>query len=170
MVRIFNDSEIPQYMSERDGGEARLTAGLRFRVTRPCTVVAVRYLKAKEETGVHQAFLYGADGMLLATSDEFRDDWCVGPKWVQVPLQKPWDVSPQCQYTVAIDGLSYYTSSEGYRFDEKKGDTIVPIGGFYSWKAGLMPTTGPGTDNYWVDGKRPYSIHERLAAPCRSSS
>lgn len=155
-------------MSERDGGEARLTAGLRFRVNRPCTVVAVRYLKAKEETGVHQAFLYGADSMLLAWSDEFHDDRCVGLKWVQVPLQKPWDVSTNSQYTVAISKLGYYTSSENYHFGKKEGD-IVPIGGFYSWKADRMPTTGPGTDNYWIDGKRPYSIHERLGAPCKPS-
>jgi hypothetical protein len=152
-MTVFNRSEVPQFLSEFDGEQVKLVAGLRFRPSTPCAVVALRYYKDQNETGAREGILYDSEGKTLATTGKFFDDACVGPKWVQMALQKPFNVVPGEQYTAAIDSLSYYTLSEDYRFADKAG-AVAPLGGYYGFKAGRMPTTGRGSDNFWVDGKR----------------
>jgi hypothetical protein len=139
-------------LSEFDAG-VKLVVGLKLRVLQASTITAVRYYKGVGETGTHQGVIYEtATGKEVARTNLTLDDTCAGGQWVTLPLQQAFRPALNKDYTVAIDGVSTYTLSEGYTFNNVQG-ALLPLGGFYNFKPGRMPTIGGGVDNYWVDGE-----------------
>lgn len=162
-MAVFNSSETPQYPDEFESLETKLVAGMRFKVVNAVTVTAIRYFKAQAENGLHRGLLYRANGTLLARTADFYDDACSTGGWVQVALTQPMTLVVGREYIVAMEALTYYALSEDYPFADKAG-SILPLGGFYSFMPGQVPTTGRGVDNYWVDGKSDRTTRMSIAA------
>jgi hypothetical protein len=149
---VFDPSEVPQFLDESDVG-LKLVVGLKLRVLKAATLTGLRYYKGVGETGTHQGIIYDtATGKEVARTSDTDDATCAGGQWVTLPLQQAFRPALNKDYTVAIDGLTTYTLTEGYALFNTPRGGLLPLGGYYGFKAGRMPITGPGTDNYWIDG------------------
>lgn len=148
---MFGPSETPQYVDESDPG-VTLVVGLKLRVLRAATLTAVRYYKGQGETGTHQGVIYDSQGTAVASTSDTADATCAGGQWVTLPLLQPFRPALNKDYTVVIDGVTTYALSEAFAFSGPRGD-LLPLGGYYGFRPGRMPSTGPGTDNFWVDGE-----------------
>jgi hypothetical protein len=150
---MFNASEYPEVTDAFDGDDVALVLSTRFRMEKQATITSFRWFKAEDEDDHHVGNLYSVDGELLATTGPFSTRGCDGPRWVQVPFLRPFRPTPGQEYSVVIDNVRYYVKTENYRFVDKEGNGIVPVGGYFSTDPGTLPVFGPGTTNYWIDGE-----------------
>jgi hypothetical protein len=150
---MFNVTDFPESLDNFDGPNVDLVLGTRFRVEKQGTINAFRWFKARNEGDHHTGFIYGPNGNIVATTGQFSTRNCDGPAWVTVPLLQNFRPVPGQEYTVAIDSVKYYVKTDNYPWFEKADQGVVPIAGYYSTTPGTRPVFGPGTTNYWLDGR-----------------
>lgn len=133
----------------------RLTVGLRFNVTKPGSVVAVRFFKAAAEGGAgHAARVYEATtGRLLGGTTTTVDDGRCKDGWVSIPLPTAIPVKPGSTYIAAIDSMLHWPASFGYFGGPAAAGDVVPVDRAGAvGPAAQMPDSYSST-NYWVDGE-----------------
>jgi hypothetical protein len=151
---MFNITDFPESFDNFDGPNVDLVLGTLFRMEKQATITAFRFFKARNEADHHVGNLYNFDGDIVATTGQFSTKDC-SEGWVQVPFLRPFRPQLGAEYTVAVDSVKYYVKTDNYPWFEKADQGVVPIAGYYSTEPGTLPVFGPGTTNYWVDGKLP---------------
>jgi hypothetical protein len=151
-LTFFNPSNAPESLSESEG--VPVVVGTRFMSTSPGYITAIRWFKSSDELWEgHRAFIYQyTNGALVAQAVDFTDRSCPGPSWVIVPLTRPMEVPPNAQFVAVVEGMDFYTRTEGY-FGRvfRNGSLAVPANaGLIGRSRGAMPRTQSAT-NYFVD-------------------
>lgn len=125
--------------------------GMKFRVTTPGQITAIRFWKSSNETAVHVGRIWSATGTLLA-SVTFASETASG--WQVQPLDTPLNVQANTTYTVSVNiGLYYPFTLSGLATQITNGNIqSVADGnnGVYG-NSGTFPTFSYQNSNYFRD-------------------
>jgi hypothetical protein len=153
-----NQDDTPQATGITEGQP--IVQGVRFKVTKPGIVQAVRFYKSPDEGGNHVGRIYDWDSqqLLASTTDGavVDDIACPGPGWITIDLPTPLAVKPGREYVAALDSLMYYVRTEDQLADGwSSGDLqVVENGAVFATEEGSMPTDSWfGSTNFWIDGE-----------------
>jgi hypothetical protein len=97
-------------------------AGMRFQVAVPGRIVAIRFLRPREETGGHVGRVWTGDGVELGRAT-FTDESAAG--WQEAPLAAPVPVVPGAIYTVGVNVNAVAAFTEGGFFRRSFGSGAV---------------------------------------------
>jgi VCBS repeat-containing protein len=155
-VTIFSPSSVPGTADANDSASVEL--GVKFRVSTPGFVSAVRFYKGTLNTGTHIGNLWTSTGTLVATAT-FTSETASG--WQQVSFTTPVAISSNTTYIA-----SYFAPKGEYAADQNffatAGVTNGPLtalangvdggnGVFNYSSASSFPTQTFNSTNYWVD-------------------
>jgi hypothetical protein len=149
-VGLFGAADAPQFVTTADSSAVEL--GVRFVAATGGTVSGIRFYKGTQNTGVHTAHLWRADGTLLASAT-FSSETATG--WQQVTFATPVTLTVGQTYVASYHTTTgYYASTPGFF---QNGHASGPLsvagsGGVYAYGAsGNFPTQTYNATNYWVD-------------------
>lgn len=122
--------------------------GLRFTATQPGTIVAIRFLRAHDDTATHPVRLWSEAGERLAAVDS-------GPgsagAWQEVRLPTPLTVDTG-DYVVSYQTTRYRVSVDFFRSPLRSGPLTAPDdAGVFTYGSGGFPGATWHSSNYWVD-------------------
>jgi hypothetical protein len=156
--RLFPSTLTPQLtgLDTRDGrggsGPWTYEMGVKFTVSSPTLLTAVRYWRDAAETGTHVGRLWNATGTQLA-STTFAGETASG--WQEQALTTPVALAPGQTYVVSVginaffvDTLSGLASSTG---SGPLSSVADGANGVHSSAAGSFPTSAWSNSNYWVE-------------------
>jgi hypothetical protein len=155
--RLFGSGLTPAVtgLDTRDGrsgaGPWSYELGVKFTVSQPTELAAIRYYRDPAETGTHVGRLWNSSGALL-TSTTFSGE--SGSGWQQQALATPYQLQPGETYTISV-GLNafFVTTSQGLRDPITSGPLSLVVGnnGVFDDVAGAFPTGTWRSSNYFVD-------------------
>jgi hypothetical protein len=125
--------------------------GMKFRVSKPGRIVALRYWKAPSDTGTHVGRVWAADGTLLATVT-FTSESSSG--WQQQALATPLVVAADTTYVVSANVARYFvTTRQGLATSVSNGDIRSVADGLNGvfGNSGVFPTSSSQSSNYFRD-------------------
>jgi N,N-dimethylformamidase beta subunit-like, C-terminal/Domain of unknown function (DUF4082)/Bacterial Ig-like domain len=156
--QLFPSTLSPQitHLDTRDGrggsGPWTYEMGVKFTVSSPAQLTAIRYWRDSSETGTHIGRLWNATGTQLATTT-FAGETAQG--WQEQALSSPVTLTPGQTYVVSVginaffvDTLSGLASSVGTGPLRSVADGA---NGVHSGAAGQFPTSAWSNSNYWVE-------------------
>lgn len=149
-----------------DGGSGLpipIEVGVKFRVTQPGTVSAIRFFKGNTDQGSHVGNLWLADGTNLGTVAFVGETGAGG--WKEMAFPSPIAVTPGNTYVASYYSDDGYYALTGNYFDAAEEGTAplimlcntscgpAPFGnGVYDYTAGSsFPNSTFQGSNYWVD-------------------
>ncbi|MEO6702932.1 MAG: DUF4082 domain-containing protein [Jatrophihabitantaceae bacterium] len=150
-VGIYSGTEVPTIMSEDDQRSVEL--GVRFHVSAPGQVSALRFYRSKQNAGAHTGTLWSGSGQQLATV-KFANQSSTGFQIAK--LSKPQALQPNVDYVVS------YHASIG-RYSEQVGtfangatigtsSTVRGTQGVYAYgRNTAFPTASWRSSSYYVD-------------------
>jgi hypothetical protein len=154
-VSIWSPSTVPGTADANDSSSVEL--GVKFRVSVPGFITAVRFYKGATNTGTHIGNLWTSTGTLLATAT-FTNETATG--WQQISFATPVAISANTTYIA-----SYFAPRGQYSFDGNyfaAGVANGPLralangedggnGVFNYGAASSFPSQSFNASNYWVD-------------------
>ncbi len=144
---LFSESRVPTIVSDTD--RALVTLGVKFTVTEPGNITALKFYKGAANTGTHTGTLWDASGNPLA-SVTFENESTAG--WQIAQLSTPVSVQPGIEYVasyVAPNG-AYSATPGAFGSAYTRGPLSVPAsGGVFTYSQGF-PSSTSSTD-YGVD-------------------
>lgn len=140
--------------------------GLRFTTTQPGTVVAIRFLRAHDDTATHPVRLWSGAGEQLAAVDSGSGS---AGAWQEVRLPTPVPVATG-DYVVSYQTTRYRVSVDFFRSPSRSGPlTATTDAGVFTYGSGGFPETTWQSSNYWVDVVfRPDPDHPTSSMPLTS--
>ncbi|HEY7050594.1 MAG TPA: DUF4082 domain-containing protein, partial [Mycobacterium sp.] len=167
-VTIYPAKTVPATPAGTDPRAVEL--GVRFEVSTPGSVVALRYYKSTKNDGTHIGSLWSGSGTVLARAT-FHNESPAG--WQTVYLKKPVALVPHDFYVA-----SYHTSTGYYAYQQSAfaqhrslGNTTVTASeGVFAYGAGAFPTSTWQDAAYYVDVLFEPSSDHRGAPVGRPSS
>ena len=156
--RLFPSTLTPELtgLDTRDGrggaGPWTYEMGVKFTVSNPTLLTAIRYWRDAAETGTHVGRLWNSTGTQLATAT-FAGETASG--WQEQALSSPVLLTPGQVYVVSVsinaffvDTLSGLASSVG---SAPLSSVADGANGVHSSAAGSFPTSAWSNSNYWVE-------------------
>ena len=123
--------------------------GLRFRVSRPGRITALRFYQAIGETGSHALRLWDGDGHVRVTAEAPATE---GHGWVVAPLREPLPVDPGQTWVVAYTARSHYVATAGVFATPVARNGIAAEAGLYSFEdLGKTPGKTYKQMSYFLD-------------------
>ncbi|MBJ6723713.1 DUF4082 domain-containing protein [Geomesophilobacter sediminis] len=153
---LWSASTVPTMTDS--GPDSAVELGIKFKSDTAGTITAIRFYKAKNNTGTHVGNVWNASGTRLATAT-FSGETASG--WQQVNLSTAVSIAANTYYVV-----SYHTNSGHYSDDigyfSGKGVDAAPLhapadgvsgyNGVYAYgSSSKFPNQGWQSSNYWVD-------------------
>lgn len=145
---IWPSSTTPKHPSASDRRSVEL--GVRFTSATPGEVTALRFYKARANTGRHVGTLWSPEGRALATA-RFNGGSSSG--WQQASLSRAVKLEPGKQYTVSYRApAGRYAADSGTLSPRKTKTTrdLTAVQGVYTYGRG-MPRSTYRDSNYYVD-------------------
>ncbi|MCK5803124.1 MAG: alpha/beta fold hydrolase [Lentisphaeria bacterium] len=129
--------------------KGRVELGLRFSITKPGRINALRFYQARSETGSHTLRLWDSDGILQCSAEIPEKP---GGGWRSVALPKPLGVRTGEMFTVSYTAGSHYVATEGVFPSPIVHDGIRREAGLYSFEdLGRLPSKIYKQMSYFVD-------------------
>jgi hypothetical protein len=126
--------------------------GLKFTVSSPVTLTAIRFYKDPLETGSHTGTIWSANGTKLATVG-FSSESSSG--WQQQALTTPLALAAGTTYIVSVNANAFFGLT---RSGLASAVTVGPLSsvadganGVFGSAAGVFPTQSYSSSNYFVD-------------------
>jgi hypothetical protein len=156
--QLFSASTTPQNVNldTRDGrggsGPWTYEMGVKFRVTQPARLTAIRYYKSPNETGTHVGRLWTGTGTQVGTTT-FTGETADG--WQQQTLSTPLDLAPGQTYVASVGvNTRFVTTNFGLQNELVSGplrSVADGANGVHSSAAGQFPTSSWQSSNYFVE-------------------
>ncbi len=155
--RLFASSLAPAAtgLDTRDGrsgaGPFTYELGVKFTVTSPAELAAVRFWKDTGEAGAHVARLWDSSGALLASAAVTGE---TSSGWQEQALSAPYPLQPGETYTISIGFNAFFVSTtQGLADPITSGPLSLVVGsnGVFADSAGTFPTGSWRSSNYFVD-------------------
>lgn len=127
-----------------------LELGMRFSVTVPGQIVAIRYYKAPNDNAVHTGKIWSDSGTLLA-STVFPSN--SGSGWKESYLATPLIVTANTFYRVSVNAINGYPYAiQDFSFAISRGHISAPINaGSFNTTSGNFPNSSFNNSNYFRD-------------------
>ncbi|PSB47305.1 hypothetical protein C7B80_10245 [Cyanosarcina cf. burmensis CCALA 770] len=127
-----------------------LELGMRFSVTVPGQILAIRYYKSPNDNAVHTGKIWSDSGTLLA-SVVFPTDSSSG--WKEKYLATPLIVAVNTFYRVSVNAINGYPYAiQDFSFAISRGHISAPISaGSFNTTSGNFPNSSFNNTNYFRD-------------------
>lgn len=156
--RLFAPTTTPQHVNldTRDGrggtGPWTYEMGVKFRVTQPARLTAIRYYRSPGETGTHVGRLWTGAGSQIA-STTFASETADG--WQEQAFATPVDLAPGQTYVASV-GVNARFVTTGFGLQSERVDGPLRsvadgANGVHSQAAGQFPTSSWTSSNYFVE-------------------
>jgi hypothetical protein len=148
-VSYFTDSATPETAAFMDNLAVEL--GMKFKVTAPGKVTALRFYKGKANVGTHVGSLWSSSGKLLAKAT-FVNETEYG--WQTAVLRIPVTLAVGTTYTVSYHAPFGRYAYTGNYFKVAKTSGVLKTAvaaGTYKYGYGGFPTQTYSNGNYFVD-------------------
>jgi hypothetical protein len=125
--------------------------GVRFTVSVPTSLTAIRFFKASGESGVHTGSVWTASGTRLAQVAFAGES---GPGWQEQALPTAVQLQPGEVYIVSVNAnFAFAQTIGGLSSAVSSGplQTTTGANGVYSGTPGSFPDQSWGSSNYYVD-------------------
>jgi hypothetical protein len=146
---VFTNQQ-PNNQNATDGVEYEL--GMKFRSAKNGNIVAIRFWKAKNESGTHVGKIWTANGVLLA-SCTYTNETASG--WQQQTLSTPLVIQANTTYVVSVNTANTYfpITPEGLASSVVNGDLSSVADGQNGVYGNLnnLPTNSFNSSNYFRD-------------------
>jgi hypothetical protein len=143
---FFADADVRNAPTVRDTTPVEL--GLQFTSSSAGILTAVRFLKARGDSGEHRVSVWSGDGRKLATATSKRESRA---GWQKVSLPSPVQIDPGKQYVVSYRTSRHRTTPNYFDRLIKAGPLSTSGPGVYTYRDGSFPTETRDLSNYWVD-------------------
>lgn len=133
------------------GNDNSYELGTKFQSNVSGKIIAIRFWKMVEETGLHTGHIWTSSGTEL-TSVNFSGESASG--WQRQNLSTPLSISANTTYIVSVNNNTYYPYSFGGLASQiTNGDlkTVVGNNGVFNVIAGLFPDGSYGDSSYLRD-------------------
>jgi hypothetical protein len=155
---VFSGSLTPTLTgnSTEDGrsgtGPFSYELGMKFVVTSPVQLTAIRFYKDAQETGTHVGTLWTADGTKV-TSVTFTNESASG--WQQQALPSGVTLQPGTTYVVSVNANAFFDVTPGGLATAQGAGPLQSVAdganGVFGTTAGVFPTGTYNSGNYFVD-------------------
>ncbi len=126
--------------------------GVKFTVSAPVSLRAVRFYKSAGETGSHTATLWDSSGNSLATA-AFTGETASG--WQRAALSSPVALTPGQTYVVSVGVNNRYSIGYGELATQVSNGPLATVAdgqnGVFALSAGTFPSSSYKSSNYYVD-------------------
>jgi hypothetical protein len=149
LVGIYTGHEVPVHPADNDGLPVEL--GVRFSVSTPGSIVAIRYYKSRANSGPHTGALWTANGHKLA-SVTFRHESTRG--WQVAQLAKAVPLIPGVAYVASYHTTTGHYARQQWAFARGAvigNKTIRGTAGTYRYGRSGFPTRTWHRSAYYVD-------------------
>ena len=128
-----------------------LELGMRFSVTVPGQIVAIRYYKAPNDNAVHTGKIWSDSGTLLASIIFLSNS--SGSGWKESYLATPLIVAANTFYRVSVNAINGYPYAiQDFNFAISRGHISAPINaGTFNTTSGNFPNSSFNNSNYFRD-------------------
>jgi len=161
-VSLFSQEDTPQFVTIADPNPVEV--GVRFVASTGGSISGLLFYKGTQNTGVHTADLWTADGTLLASAT-FSSETASG--WQQVIFSQPVAITAGQVYVASYHTTSgLYSGTLDYFANGYSNGALSVDGtsGVYTYgSAGSFPTETYQAINYWVDVLFEPSVTENVA-------
>jgi hypothetical protein len=130
--------------------DSAIEVGVKFKSSVAGTVRGLRFYKGAQNTGVHKATLWTADGTVKATGT-FEHESSSG--WQTMLFDEPVSIAANTTYVASYHTTRgyYAVNLNGFADTIQNGAlTVEPGGGLYRYGSSDFPT-GTSNHNFWVD-------------------
>ncbi len=154
---FFSPSTAPatEHLDVADGrgaGDWSYELGLKFRVTAPTTLNAIRFHKDPDEAGTHVGRLWTADGNLVAQTT-FSGE--TGSGWQQQSFSSPVSLAPGQTYVASVSFNDYFGMTADALAEPIARGPLVSVAdgnnGVFAPAAGTFPTGSWRSSSYLID-------------------
>ena len=125
--------------------------GVKFQSSKAGKITAIRYYKAKSETGTHTGRLWSAAGTGLAQAT-FTGE--TGSGWQQATLAEPFAIAAQTTYVITVNANTHFVTSPGGLVKSMPNPPLSTVedgvNGLYG-PMGIFPTHTFQGNNYFRD-------------------
>ena len=125
--------------------------GVKFQSAKAGKITAIRYYKAKSETGTHTGRLWSAAGTGLAQVT-FTGE--TGSGWQQATLAEPFAIAAQTTYVITVNANTHFVTSPGGLVKSIANPPLSTVedgvNGLYG-PMGIFPTQTYQGNNYFRD-------------------
>jgi len=144
-----NRASLPANVPVSLDAKGTVELGLRFTITKPGQITALRFYQATSETGSHTLRLWDNTGILRCSADIPEQ---LGGGWRKARLSEPFSVQVGEAFCVSYTAADHYVATEGVFQSPITGDGIRREAGVYSFKElGRPPTETYKQMSYFVD-------------------
>lgn len=150
LVSLFSPTSTPSVVNANDPNPVEL--GFKFQASTNGDITGIKFYKGAQNTGIHVADLWSANGTLLATAT-FTNETASG--WQEVDFSSPVTITAGTTYIASYHTSGFYSSDPGlFANPVTNGPLTAPAAGNGVYAYGtnsLFPTNNWNSTSYGVD-------------------
>jgi len=153
-LSLFSSGDVPAVLAANDPDPVEL--GIKFQADVAGSITGVRFYKAAENVGTHEAHIWTAAGSLLATAT-FTAETASG--WQTASFASPVAIAADTTYVASYHTNGFYSATPAFFGGELSNGPLRALAsstaggnGVYAYgPSGVFPTESYNQTNYWVD-------------------